>query len=281
MHIFNSKVDLNLYLSNKNIKNDSVGFVPTMGALHAGHLSLLRKSIKNNGFTVISIFVNPTQFNNAEDLEKYPRTLESDVEKIKTISKDIIIYSPNVADIYDTKLESESFDFEGLEHQMEGKFRPGHFDGVGTVVKRLFEIVKPTNAYFGEKDFQQLQIVKKLVEIEKLSVNVVACEIFREPNGLAMSSRNERLTGEERNQAALLYQTLNEAKVLFATQTVQEVKLFVENVFKNHSIISLEYFEIANENTLVPADIKMEGVQYRAFLAVFINNIRLIDTISI
>lgn len=281
MHIFNNKVDLNLYLSIKNIKNEPVGFVPTMGALHAGHLSLLRKSIENNGFTVISIFVNPTQFNNAEDLEKYPRTLESDVEKIKTISKDIIIYSPNVADIYDTKLESETFNFEGLEHQMEGKFRPGHFDGVGTVVKHLFKIVKPTNAYFGEKDFQQLQIIKKLVEIEKLSVNIVSCEIFREANGLAMSSRNERLTSEERNQAALLYQTLKEAKLLFTTKTIQEVKLFVENVFKNHSIISLEYFEIANENTLVPSDIKTEDVQYRAFLAVFINNIRLIDTISI
>jgi pantoate--beta-alanine ligase len=281
MHIFNNKVDLNLYLSNKNIKNEPVGFVPTMGALHAGHLSLLRKSIENNGFTVISIFVNPTQFNNAEDLEKYPRTLESDVEKIKTVSKDIIIYTPNVTDIYDTKLESETFDFQGLEHQMEGKFRPGHFDGVGTVVKRLFEIVKPTNAYFGEKDFQQLQIVKKLVEIEQLPIHIVACDIFREANGLAMSSRNERLTTEERNQAALLYQTLNEAKVLFATQTIQEVKLFVENVFKNHPIIALEYFEIANENTLVPSDIKTEGAQYRAFLAVFINNIRLIDTISI
>lgn len=281
MHIFNSKVDLNLYLSNENTTNESVGFVPTMGALHAGHLSLLRKSIENNGFTVISIFVNPTQFNNAEDLEKYPRTLESDVEKIKTISEDIIIYSPNVADIYETKLESETFNFDGLEHQMEGKFRPGHFDGVGTVVKRLLEIVKPNNAYFGEKDFQQLQIVKKLVEIEKLSVNIVACEIFREANGLAMSSRNERLTSEERNQAALLYQTLKEVKLLFSSKTIHEVKLFVENVFKNHSIISLEYFEIANENTLVPSDIKTEGVQYRAFIAVFINNIRLIDTISI
>jgi pantoate--beta-alanine ligase len=281
MHIFNNKVDLNLYLSNKNIKNEPVGFVPTMGALHAGHLSLLRKSIENNGFTVISIFVNPTQFNNAEDLEKYPRTLESDVEKIKTVSKDIIIYTPKVTDIYDTKLESETFDFEGLEYQMEGKFRPGHFDGVGTVVKRLFEIVKPTNAYFGEKDFQQLQIVKKLVEIEKLLVNIVACEIFREANGLAMSSRNERLTTEERNQAALLYQTLKEAKLLFAIKSVKEVKEYVENVFKNHPKIALEYFEIANENTLVPSDIKTEGVQYRAFLAVFINNIRLIDTISI
>ena len=280
MHVFNNKVDLNSYLSNINPQKKSVGFVPTMGALHAGHLSLLEKSIENNAFTVISIFVNPTQFNNPEDLEKYPRTLENDIQKIKTISSDIIIYSPNVDDIYEGKLISEHFDFEGLEHQMEGKFRPGHFDGVGTVVKRLFEIVKPTNAYFGKKDFQQLQIVKKLVEIEQLSVNIIGCEIFREENGLAMSSRNERLSNEERNVAALLFKTLHEAKILFETKTPQEVKLFVENVFKNHAIITLEYFEIANEKTLEPIETKIKGVSHRAFLAVFINNIRLIDTIT-
>lgn len=280
MHVFNNKVDLNSYLSNINPQKKSVGFVPTMGALHAGHLSLLEKSKENNAFTVISIFVNPTQFNNPEDLEKYPRTLENDIQKIKTISSDIIIYSPNVDDIYEGKLISEHFDFEGLEHQMEGKFRPGHFDGVGTVVKRLFEIVKPTNAYFGKKDFQQLQIVKKLVEIEQLSVNIIGCEIFREENGLAMSSRNERLSNEERNVAALLFKTLHEAKILFETKTPQEVKLFVENVFKNHAIITLEYFEIANEKTLEPIETKIKGVSHRAFLAVFINNIRLIDTIT-
>lgn len=280
MHVFNNKVDLNSYLSNINPQKKSVGFVPTMGALHAGHLSLLEKSIENNAFTVISIFVNPTQFNNPEDLEKYPRTLENDIQKIKTISSDIIIYSPNVDDIYEGKLISEHFDFEGLEHQMEGKFRPGHFDGVGTVVKRLFEIVKPTNAYFGKKDFQQLQIVKKLVEIEQLPVNIIGCEIFREENGLAMSSRNERLSNEERNLAALLFKTLHEAKILFETKTPQEVKLFVENVFKNHAIITLEYFEIANEKTLEPIETKIKGVSHRAFLAVFINNIRLIDTIT-
>lgn len=281
MQIFNNKVDLNLYLSNVNAQKDTVGFVPTMGALHAGHLSLLKKSIENNAFTVISIFVNPTQFNNAEDLDKYPRTLESDVEKIKTISDKILLYAPSISDIYEQELQSETFDFGGIEHQMEGKFRPGHFDGVGTVVKKLFEIVKPNRAYFGEKDFQQLQIVKKLVEIENLPVTIVGCEIYREQNGLAMSSRNERLSKEERATAAMLYKTLKEAKELFATQTPSEVKEFVSTVFKNHPLITLEYFEIANETTLVPSETKTEGISYRAFLAVFINNIRLIDTISL
>lgn len=281
MQIFNNKVDLNLYLSNVNAQKDTVGFVPTMGALHAGHLSLLKKSIENNAFTVISIFVNPTQFNNAEDLDKYPRTLESDVEKIKTISDKILLYAPSISDIYEQELQSETFDFGGIEHQMEGKFRPGHFDGVGTVVKKLFEIVKPNRAYFGEKDFQQLQIVKKLVEIENLPVTIVGCEIYREQNGLAMSSRNERLSKEERATAAMLYKTLKEAKELFATHTPSEVKEFVSTVFENHPLITLEYFEIANETTLVPSETKTEGISYRAFLAVFINNIRLIDTISL
>lgn len=281
MQIFNNKVDLNLYLSNVNAQKDTVGFIPTMGALHAGHLSLLKKSIENNTFTVISIFVNPTQFNNAEDLDKYPRTLESDVEKIKTISDKILLYAPSISDIYEQELQSETFDFGGIEHQMEGKFRPGHFDGVGTVVKKLFEIVKPNRAYFGEKDFQQLQIVKKLVEIENLPVTIVGCEIYREQNGLAMSSRNERLSKEERATAAMLYKTLKEAKELFTTQTPSEVKEFVSTVFENHPLITLEYFEIANETTLVPTETKTEGISYRAFLAVFINNIRLIDTISL
>lgn len=281
MQIFNNKVDLNLYLSNANTSNGSIGFVPTMGALHAGHLSLLKKSVENNAFTVISIFVNPTQFNNAEDLEKYPRTLENDVEKIRTISDHILLYAPGVSDIYEEELTSETFDFGGIEHQMEGKFRPGHFDGVGTVVKKLFEIVKPTHAYFGEKDFQQLQIVRKLVAIEHLPVTIVACEIYREANGLAMSSRNERLSKTERESAAVIFKTLKEAKELFASHTTREVKHYVATIFDQHPIITLEYFEIADETTLIASEEKINGVSYRAFLAVFINNIRLIDTISL
>jgi pantoate--beta-alanine ligase len=179
-----------------------------MGALHSGHLSLLQESILNNTHTVISIFVNPTQFNNKEDLEKYPRTLDHDVEKIKTISESIIVYAPTVDDIYEGHTVSQQFNFDGLENQMEGQFRPGHYDGVGTVVKRLFEIVKPTHAYFGEKDFQQLQIVKKLVQKLKMPINIVGCPIHRESNGLAMSSRNERLSESEKNEATIIYKTL-------------------------------------------------------------------------
>ena len=281
MLIFNNKVELTNHLQSISVSNSSIGFVPTMGALHLGHLSLLENSIHNNTHTVISIFVNPTQFNNPEDLEKYPRTLESDIQKIKSISDTILIYAPTVDDIYEGNTASQRFDFDGIEHQMEGKFRAGHFDGVGTVVKRLFEIVKPTNAYFGEKDYQQLQIIKKLVKKEKIPVNVIECPIYRESNGLAMSSRNERLTAIEREKAAVIYKILTQAKVLFLTQTCDSVKDFVAKEFNNHPEIELEYFEIAEEETLISCDSKEPNKNYRAFIAVFVNKIRLIDTISL
>lgn len=281
MLVFNKKVDLNSHIDRFGGRNSTIGFVPTMGALHQGHLSLLQKSIKNNSITVISIFVNPTQFNNTEDLKKYPRTLENDVEKIKTISDKILVYAPTIDDIYEGKTVSQHYKFDGLENQMEGRFRPGHFDGVGTVVKRLFEIVKPTNAYFGEKDFQQLQIVKKLVEKEHLKVTIVGCPIFREANGLAMSSRNERLTTEEKEKAAIIFKTINDAKQLFGTKSAKEVIEFVEKTFKNNPIFELEYFEIADEATLLSCKRKSKHKKYRAFIAVFVNKIRLIDTISL
>lgn len=280
MNVFNNKADLNSFINNNNSLNSTIGFVPTMGALHNGHLSLLKKSTENNSLTVISIFVNPTQFNNQEDLAKYPRTLENDVEKIKSVSNKIIVYAPTVDDIYEGNTKSNHYNFDGLEHQMEGKFRPGHFDGVGTVVKRLFEIVNPTNAYFGEKDFQQLQIVKKLVEKEKLSVNIIGCPIFRESNGLAMSSRNERLTSDEKTKASIIFKTINQAKILFGTKSAKEVSEFVSKTFKNNQTFELEYFEIADEATLLPCIRKSKNKKYRGFIAVFVNKIRLIDTIS-
>ncbi|WP_298395338.1 pantoate--beta-alanine ligase [Flavobacterium sp.] len=281
MPIFSKKIELSNYITDNNLDKTTIGFVPTMGALHAGHLSLLKQSIENNAITVISIFVNPTQFNNPEDLKKYPRTLDNDVEKIKSVSNEILIYAPSVEDIYEGNTISQQYNFDGIEHQMEGKFRPGHFDGVGTVVKRLFEIVKPTNAYFGEKDFQQLQIVKKLVEKEKLAVNIIGCPIFREDNGLAMSSRNERLTENEKKEAAIIYKTLTEAKKLFGTKSAKEVTDYVSKIFLNHPIFELEYFEIADETKLLPCKRKDKSKQYRAFIAVFVNKIRLIDTISL
>ena len=281
MHIFYGKAPLIAHLNSSQFIDSTIGFVPTMGALHDGHLALMERSIRENGYTVVSIFVNPTQFNNPEDLAKYPRTLEEDVRKITALNPEMIVYAPSVDDIYDGKPISQSFDFDGLENQMEGKFRPGHFDGVGTIVKRLFEIVTPTNAYFGEKDFQQLQIVKKLVAKYSLPVTIIGCPIYREANQLAMSSRNERLTLEERNHASVIYQTLLQAKVLFQNETIESAIQLVQQTFENHPLFDLEYFVIADEETLLSSITKVENKNYRAFIAVFVNNIRLIDTISL
>ena len=281
MPIFYGKAALIDYLKSIKTQNSTIGFVPTMGALHQGHLSLMQQSFAENDTTVVSIFVNPTQFNNSEDLSKYPRTLEADIAKINGLSTDIILYAPSVDDIYDGKVLSQAFDFDGLENQMEGKFRPGHFDGVGTIVKRLFEIVTPTNAYFGEKDFQQLQIVKKMVKKNKLEVNVIGCAIFRESNGLAMSSRNERLTAQQRADGSLILKTLNHAKEKFKTNSATAVTQWVEKSFSASTSFELEYFQIADETTLRPCLRKSSTKKYRAFIAVTVNNIRLIDTISL
>ncbi|MBL7868423.1 MAG: pantoate--beta-alanine ligase [Flavobacterium lindanitolerans] len=281
MLIFNRQEDLKKHLRSVTKENTTIGFVPTMGALHQGHLSLIEKSLTENQVTVVSIFVNPTQFNNPEDLEKYPRTLEKDTQKIETVSKDVIIFAPSVEDIYEGNTTAKAFDFDGLENQMEGKHRPGHFDGVGTIVKRLFEIVNPTNAYFGEKDFQQLQIVKKMVEKHQMPVNVIGCPIYRESNGLAMSSRNERLTPQQKEDSSLIYKTLKTAKEKFGTESAKEITDWVESVFEKNPEFRLEYFQIADEKQLLPIGKKDNAKKYRAFIAVFINSIRLIDNISL
>ncbi|PKB16516.1 pantoate--beta-alanine ligase [Flavobacterium sp. 5] len=281
MQIFDRKTALMDYLSSIKTTNSSIGFVPTMGALHKGHQSLMIQSTQENDITVVSIFVNPTQFNNPEDLEKYPRTLDDDIVKIAQINSNIIVFAPTVEDMYEGKTLSHSFDFDGLENKMEGKFRPGHFDGVGTIVKLLFEIVQPTNAYFGEKDFQQVQIVKKMVEKSHLPVSIVMCPILRETNNLAMSSRNERLTLQERDEASIIYQTLKGAKEKFANNSAKETTQWVENELNKNKKFTLEYFEIADEDTLSTCVLKDKNKKYRAFIAVFINNVRLIDTISL
>jgi pantoate--beta-alanine ligase len=283
MLIFDKKDHLIAHLKAFSETEKTIGFVPTMGALHQGHLSLLQQSVDNNEVTVCSIFVNPTQFNNPNDLKKYPRTLDNDVEKIKTVSNTIIVYAPAVDDIYDGVTASKSYDYDGLENQMEGKHRPGHFNGVGTIVKILFEIVKPTNAYFGEKDFQQLQIVKKLVEKYKIPVKIIGCPIFREPNGLAMSSRNERLTADERERAKIIYESLLVAKKAFNEKRFPLNFIFdwIDKTFEKNQDFKLEYFEIADEATLLPCLKRSYKKKFRAFIAVFIRDIRLIDTISL
>tara|TARA_B110000091_G_scaffold205373_1_gene241034 strand:+ start:1271 stop:2110 length:840 start_codon:yes stop_codon:yes gene_type:complete len=279
MKVFYTKAALNAYLDTQK-KNKQIGFVPTMGALHEGHLSLLKKCKEENEISVVSIFVNPTQFDNPEDLVKYPKTFQEDTQLLENAKCDVL-FTPAVKEIYTKNITASSFDFDGLEHEMEGKFRNGHFDGVGTVVKKLFEIVAPNKAYFGEKDFQQLQIVKKMAEKQQLPVTVIGCEIHREKNGLAMSSRNSRLTEEHKNAAPFIFKTLKKAKMKFGVEDPNTVIKWVEEAFEKQPLLTLEYFTIADEETLKNIRKKEKKTKYRAFIAVFAGEIRLIDNIQI
>ncbi|WP_370424524.1 pantoate--beta-alanine ligase [Tenacibaculum dicentrarchi] len=280
MKIYKTKSALKEYLASLKKADKSIGFVPTMGALHQGHLSLIKKSKQHNAITVVSIFVNPTQFDNQEDLVNYPKTIDQDIALLETVNCEVL-FLPSVAEIYDEKIIAENFNFDGLEHQMEGKFRDGHFDGVGTIVKSLFEIVTPNTAYFGKKDFQQLQIIKKLVKKHKIPVKVKGCAIFREEDGLAMSSRNSRLSEEYREVAPFIYRTLKKAKKKFGIKSADKVTKWVVKKFKKHPLLRLEYFTIASEETLKTVKIKAENEKYRAFIAVFAGDIRLIDNIRL
>lgn len=264
-----------------NIKNKaSVGFIPTMGALHNGHLSLIKSARVENEIIVVSIFINPTQFDKEEDLSNYPRTLDKDLDLLKSVSCDYV-FLPSANEIYDGNITASHFDFDGLEFEMEGKYRKGHFNGVATIVKRLFEIVKPAKAYFGKKDFQQLQIIKKLVEKYKIPVQIIGCNIFREDDGLAMSSRNSRLSKIQRREAPLIYKTLKKAKQKFKDHSIPCILKWVEDEFKNNEILRLEYFEIANIKNMKPSKRKSKHSNFRGFIAVFAGNIRLIDNIAL
>ncbi|RZP01766.1 MAG: pantoate--beta-alanine ligase [Flavobacteriales bacterium] len=281
MKIHNSKTSLKATLLPFKKNKKSIGFVPTMGALHKGHLSLVKQALKENDCVVVSIFINPTQFDNQADLEKYPKTLENDLILLYSISKKIIVFSPIASELYNQNISSKSYIFSGIEKEMEGKHRAGHFDGVGTVLNLLFRVVTPNKAYFGEKDFQQLQIVKELVKIENLPINITGCPIVREKNGLAMSSRNKHLSEEEFEEAALIYLTLNKVKEKFHDLTFKNLNQLVENEFKKSDFFTLEYFEIANSSTLKTDENKLKNIRYRAFIACFIGGIRLIDNMAL
>ena len=281
MLVIQTKKELKDKLSATFLKDKSLGLVPTMGALHQGHLSLIKKAFAENDHVVVSIFVNPTQFNNKQDLEKYPKNLENDVQLISTVSDNIIIYTPSVNEIYQNNIEAEIYDFNGLDAVMEGEFRDNHFNGVGTIVEELLTSIKPNKAYFGEKDFQQLTIIKKLVKLKNIPVQIIGCPIVREESGLAMSSRNERLSKDLRKEAAFIYKTLKEAKIKFGTKSALEVTNCVVNEFKENDKLNIEYFQIADTEQLQPLKRKSKNKNYRAFIAVFADDIRLIDNIAL
>jgi len=281
MQVFKEKTILKAAIDAEKSKGKTIGLVPTMGALHQGHLSLVEQALQTCEQVIISIFVNPTQFNNPADLEKYPRTLDEDIKLLQEASKNLWVFAPTANELYGDNISSEQFNFDGLERVMEGKYRNGHFDGVGTIVKRLFNIVKPHKAFFGEKDFQQLQIVRKLTEKSELPVEIIGCPILREDNGLARSSRNERLDKNQREKASFIYQTLLKTRQLFGIKSAEYIHNWVKEQFKNHPVLELEYFEIANTQTLKKINRKRKGNSYRAFIAAYAGDIRLIDNIAL
>ena len=281
MTLFKEKSDLNKKIGYIKEKNLTIGLVPTMGALHKGHLSLVERSLVENDFTIVSIFINPTQFNDKEDLANYPKNLTKDCDFLEAISDDIIIFAPEISDIYDKNISVKKFDFQGLDRFMEGKYRKGHFEGVATVVSRLFEIVKPNKAYFGEKDYQQLKIIQQLVVQYRIPVNIIGCKIIREDDGLALSSRNSKLGSHSRNIASKIFELLNYCRVHFDSMNLDEIINHVNIFFEKISEIELEYFIIADSETLIPAKEIIKDKQYRAFVAVRLDGVRLIDNIEL
>ncbi|MCQ4034295.1 pantoate--beta-alanine ligase [Kaistella montana] len=281
MEIFKNKKTLLDFIERQKEMGKKIGFAPTMGALHQGHLSLYAQAREENDLVISSIFVNPTQFNNPQDLEKYPRNIEKDIKILEESGDVDAVYIPEISDIYPEALESKKYDFDGLENEMEGKSRPGHFDGVGTVVEELFRQVKPDNAYFGDKDYQQLAIIKKLTEKLKLPIKIHGVPIYREKNGLAMSSRNQRLSPEQKEAAKIIYETLIKVNDWFRVITIPEINQRVKDIFDNQQGMKLEYFEIADEATLKQTDFFYKDKSYRAFIVVFVGDVRLIDNMHL
>ena len=262
-------------------QHKKIGLVPTMGALHDGHITIIKQALEQNDCVVVSIFVNPTQFDKKADLNKYPRNLDADVKLISKLNANVFVFAPEALKLYHGKIASKNYSFGNIQNEMEGKYRKGHFDGVGTVVNLLLRAVSPDYAYFGEKDFQQLQIVRKLVEIEKLSVKIVGCQIVREKNGIAMSSRNKRLNPVQFKAAVLINKTLQEVKQKFDTLSIYKLNELVKERFLLNEHLKLEYFVIANVNTLKTAKHKRKNNNYRAFIAVFAGEVRLIDNMAL
>ena len=277
MKVISSVYQLTVFLASRS-KKDSLGFIPTMGALHKGHASLIKKSLSQNTLSVCSIFVNPTQFNNKTDFKNYPNRLDEDIALLKEIGCDVV-FTPSKESIYPNGLPSSVFDFGALDKVMEGASRPGHFNGVALVVSRLFEIIRPQRAYFGEKDFQQLAIIKSLTAQKFKNIEIVPCSTLRENDGLAMSSRNLLLNKRYRAAAPRIYERLLAVQKLAKNTPVSELRSWMINSFKKDEELILEYFEIADAKSLKKSTHWSDFPKHIACLAVFAGTTRLIDNI--
>ena len=267
--------ELKQELEKYNSKN--IGFVPTMGALHDGHISLVKRSVEENDVTVVSVFVNPTQFNDKADLERYPRTEEADKKLLQAAGCDIV-FMPQVEEMYPEE-DTRVFNFGSIETVMEGKYRPGHFNGVAQIVSKLFDAVEPTRSYFGEKDFQQVAIIRDMVRQLNLPVEIIACPIIREESGLARSSRNELLSAEERKKAALISEVLSKSVNFAKEMSVEEVKNWVCEQFTHDEVFKMDYYDIVDGNSLQSISSWEDSDYIVGCIAIYCGKIRLIDNI--
>jgi len=277
MQVTRTIKQMQLFSKREREEGKTIGFVPTMGALHKGHINLVKKALEENDTVVVSIFVNPAQFNNASDLEKYPRTWENDFSMLKQAGCNCVFH-PDVDEMYPEPV-THVYNFGHLDKVMEGKFRPGHFNGVAIVVKKLLDIVLPHKAYFGQKDYQQLAIINAMVKTEKLPVDIIPCPTMREEDGLAMSSRNIRLNAKQRAEAPHIFNTLNQATIWYNEMTIDELIKKVETTINENTEMKLEYFEISDTETLVPVRKKTPDKPVVACIAVYMGDVRLIDNI--
>lgn len=275
IHLFHKISEVNSFLSIQLLEKKTIGFVPTMGALHEGHLQLVKRAASENDIAVVSIFVNPIQFNNKEDLEKYPRNLEQDLNLLEKTGCSVV-FAPTAEEMY-PEPDTTEFDFGNIDKVMEGKFRPGHFRGVAIVVKKLFEIVQPTKAYFGEKDFQQLAVIKRMVAILNLEVEIIPCPIIRETDGLAMSSRNTRLTETERENAPAIYKSLVGVKDIYSWFTPDGLSKLLTTQIEQDGFFRVEYISVVDTVTLQTFEDWMDAEHAVVCVAAFIGKVRLID----
>ena len=280
MQIFKTGAPLQSYIQRFRQEGKKIGFVPTMGALHSGHLSLIQASQEHNDVTLCSIYVNPTQFNQSEDLEKYPRTLDADIEKLKSVACDAL-YLPSDEELYPDGPRTEQFDYGPVADAMEGKHRPGHFNGVGTIVSKLFAMTHPHRAYFGEKDFQQLAIIRRLVELKKIPVEIIGCPIARDSDGLALSSRNMRLNHDQRQAAPQIFAAMKAAAQNLSSYSPEALCDFVSSTIEQSSELQVEYVEIADESQLSNVNQWSDFKRVRLFVAVWAGEIRLIDNLHL
>ena len=281
MQLYTLKSQVEISINKAISLKKTIGLVPTMGSLHQGHLSLLKKAVQSCEVVWVTIFVNPTQFNSKQDLNNYPKNITKDLEMIYEVSKNINVFNPEISEMYENKLKIENFDFQNLDKELEGKYRNNHFSGVGTIVSKLFNIIKPNKAFFGEKDFQQTRIIDRLIKIKKFKTELVICPTVRERNGLALSSRNALLSTENKEKAAIIYKTLIYCKQNLSKSSFQKIYNNSKKEINSLKDFELEYLEIVNNETLKKVKKMDANKSIRIFICVLVSGVRLIDNILV